>query len=150
VDAHVLGSGEGEAHFIGATRITIKATGEQTAGTFYLGETELAPGFPGPPPHTHERLHDMFYVLEGCLSIRLGDHTVEAKPGTFVCVPPGVRHTFSNHGDQSVRFLNFNTPSGWEGYMRDLGAAFGSEEPPSQEAIGRIASRYDFKVTDPP
>jgi mannose-6-phosphate isomerase-like protein (cupin superfamily) len=149
VDAHVLGDGEGEAHSFGPARVTIKATGEQTAGTFYLGESELAPGFPGPPPHVHERLTDMFYVLEGRLTMLLGERTIEAGPGTFVCVPPGVRHTFSNPGAEPVRLLNFNTPSGWEGYMRDLAAAFGAGEPPTPEAIGRIASRYDFEVADP-
>ena len=32
--------------------------------------------------------------------------------------------------------------------MRDLGAAFASGEPPTSEAIGRIASRHDFKPSD--
>jgi mannose-6-phosphate isomerase-like protein (cupin superfamily) len=148
VDALVVGKGEGEAHSFGPSRVTIKAGGDETAGSFYLGEGEIEPGFPGPPLHFHERLHDMFFVLEGRLTFQLGDRTVEAMPGTFVCVPPGVRHTFSNRSDQPVRFLNFNTPSGWEGYMRDLGAAFATGEPPSQETIGRIASRYDFKVSN--
>ena len=44
-----------------------------------------------------------------------------------------------------MRFLNFNTPAGWEHYMRDLAAtlAAGNATP---EEIGRIASRYDFQV----
>jgi quercetin dioxygenase-like cupin family protein len=146
----VLGAGEGEAHTVGASSITIKATGADTDGTFFLSESEIEPGFPGPPLHVHERLHDMFFVLDGTLTLRLGEETIEAAPRTFICVPPGVRHTFSNHSDQRVRFLNFNTPSGWEGYMRDLGAAFTADEPPTPETIGRIASRYDFKVADSP
>jgi mannose-6-phosphate isomerase-like protein (cupin superfamily) len=28
--------------------------------------------------------------------MRLGDETVELEPGSFVCVPPGMVHTFSN------------------------------------------------------
>ena len=62
-----------------------------------------------------------------------------------VCVPPGVVHTFSNQSDAPVRFLNFNTPAGWENYMRDLAAVLASRTP-TQEEIGRIASRYDFEV----
>ena len=49
----------------------------------------------------------MFYVLDGILTMRLGDETQQLGPGTFVCVPPGVVHTFANHGDRPVRFLNF-------------------------------------------
>jgi oxalate decarboxylase/phosphoglucose isomerase-like protein (cupin superfamily) len=60
-------------------------------------------------------------------------------------VPPGVVHTFSNPSDAPVRFLNFNTPAGWENYMRDLAATL-SRGTPTQEEIGDIASRYDFEV----
>jgi mannose-6-phosphate isomerase-like protein (cupin superfamily) len=143
--AVVHGRDEGERHAIGAdAELFIKATGEDTAGSFFLSETVVGAGFPGPPPHRHERLHDMFYVLDGVLTMRLGSETVEAPPGTFVCVPPGVEHTFSNRSDGPVRFLNFNTPSGWENYMRDLAAA-AKDGDLTPEAIGRIASRYDFQ-----
>jgi quercetin dioxygenase-like cupin family protein len=80
--------GEGERHAAGSSEILIKATGEQTAGTFFLSESTLAPGFPGPPPHRHERLVDVFYVLEGVLTVRLAEETHELGPGSFVCVQP--------------------------------------------------------------
>ena len=144
MEATVHLPGEGE-RIGGPTTVTIKATGEETDDSFYLGEVVVEPGFPGPPPHFHERLHDMFYVLEGTLTVRLGDETSELPAGTFVCVPPGVVHTFSNPGKDPVRILNFNTPAGWENYMRDLGAAL-AKGTPTQEEIGRIASRYDFQV----
>jgi uncharacterized cupin superfamily protein len=87
----------------------------------------------------------MFYVLDGTLTIRLGNEMLELEPGSFVCVPPGVVHTFSNTSDAPARILNFNTPAGWENYMRDLAAALASGTP-TQEEIGKIASRYDFQV----
>jgi hypothetical protein len=84
-------------------------------------------------------------VLEGRLTVRLGDQELDADPGTFVCVPPGSVHTFSNRSDAPVRLLNFNIPGGWENYMRDLAAAFksGSVTP---EGIAEVASRYDFRA----
>ena len=45
--------GEGE-RIGGPSSVTIKATGEETAGSFYLGEVVAQPGFRGPPPHVHE------------------------------------------------------------------------------------------------
>jgi quercetin dioxygenase-like cupin family protein len=137
--------GEGERHAAGPVEIVIKATGGETAGSFFLAENVIAPGFAGPPPHRHERLHDMFYVLDGTLTLRLDDETLAAGPGTFVCVPPGVVHTFANAGDEPVRFLNFNTPSGWERYMRELAEAARSG-PLTPDAIGRVASRHDFQA----
>ena len=136
--------GDGERWAAGASEILIKATSEDTGGSFFCSETTIASGFPGPPPHTHERLHDMFYVLEGTLTMRVGEDTREIGPGTFVCVAPGTVHTFSNPSDAPVRFLNFNTPGGWENYMRDLGRA-AQAGPLTPDVMGEIASRYDFR-----
>lgn len=94
--------------------MTIKAGGEQTGGSFFLSEVTIEPGFAGPPLHVHKKLHDMFYVLDGTLAMRLGAEPIQVQPGTFVCVPPGIPHPFANPGTRPVRFLNFNTPAGWE------------------------------------
>jgi quercetin dioxygenase-like cupin family protein len=138
--------GDGERHTPGpGSQILIKATGDDTGGTLFMSETTIPPGFAGPPPHRHERIHDMFYVLEGLLTVRAGEVMHECGPGTFACFPPGVVHTFSNRTQAPVRFLNFNTPSGFENYMRDLAAA-AEEGPLTPETMGRIASRYDFEA----
>ena len=145
MDAVLYRPGEGERHAAGPAQIDIKATGELTGGSFFLAESTLPAGFAGPPPHRHRELHDMFYVLEGTLTLRLGEREVEAGPGTFACVPPGVVHTFRNDSDAPVRLLNFNTPAGWEDYMRALAEA-AQAEPLTPAVIGRIASQYDFEI----
>jgi quercetin dioxygenase-like cupin family protein len=89
--AVVLGPGQGETITVGASSLTIKAETPSTGGAVFLSETEIEPGFPGPPPHTHEHMHDMFYVLEGTLSLQVDGRTIEAAPGSFACVPPDFR-----------------------------------------------------------
>ncbi len=37
-----------------------------------------------------------------------------AGPGTFVLVPPGLRHTFANRGDTVARFVNVHAPAGFD------------------------------------
>jgi mannose-6-phosphate isomerase-like protein (cupin superfamily) len=143
--ATILGPGEGETLSIGPTTAVFKATSEATGGGFSLSETTLAPGVPGPPPHTHRQMVDSFYVLEGTLTVRLGDDELEAGAGTYVCVPPGIVHTFRNPTDAPVRILNLNSPGGWEGYMRDLAAAMPASGPPSADAIADLAARHDFE-----
>jgi quercetin dioxygenase-like cupin family protein len=143
--ATLHGPGEGERIAAGGgSELLIKATSEDTGGTFFLSETTAAAGFPGPPLHRHSKLHDMFYVLEGTLTVDVDGERRELGPGSFACVPPGVAHTFSNRGDAPVRFLNFNTPGGFERYMRDLGEA-AKAGPLTPEVMGPIASRYDFE-----
>jgi mannose-6-phosphate isomerase-like protein (cupin superfamily) len=139
--------GEGENHEMGASRISLKATAAETDDAFFLSETTVEPGFAGPPLHVHRKLTDMFDVLEGVLTFRIGDDTVEGPPGTFVCAPPGVPHTFSNPNSEPVRFLNLNVPGGFEVYMRELAEAWSrSDGPPDPATIGEIASRHDFEV----
>ena len=144
-DAVVLLPGAGERIEAGASTLVLKATSDGTDGMFFLSETTVPAGFPGPPPHRHRELHDMFYVLEGTLTLRNGAEEVAAPPGTFAYFPPGAVHTFSNGTDEPARFLNFNTPAGWERYMRELGAAL-ADGSPTPEKIGAIASSYDFEA----
>ncbi|HEY2477154.1 MAG TPA: cupin domain-containing protein [Solirubrobacterales bacterium] len=139
--------GEGENFEMGGSSLSLKATSENTDGAFFLSETVVEPGFAGPPLHIHHKLTDMFYVLEGALTFRIGDDTVEGPAGTFVCAPPGVRHTFSNPSSEPARFLNFNVPGGFETYMRELAAAWTENGgAPDPKTIGEIASRHDFEV----
>lgn len=141
----MLRPGEGEEVQVGPARASLKAVRESTGGTFSMTETTIGPGFPGPVAHVHREMHDAFYVLEGTLTLRLGDEEVEAPAGTFACVPPGVVHTFSNPSDEPVRFLNINTPGGWEDYLRDLGAAIPAHGPPDPERMAELASKHDFE-----
>jgi mannose-6-phosphate isomerase-like protein (cupin superfamily) len=139
--------GEGENFEMGGSSLSLKATSESTDGGFFLSETVVEPGFAGPPLHIHQKLSDVFYVLEGTLTFRIGDGTVEGLPGTFLCAPPGTPHTFSNPSSEPVRFLNFNVPGGFEVYMRELAAEWTRNGgPPDPATIGEIASRHDFEV----
>jgi quercetin dioxygenase-like cupin family protein len=139
----VLGSGEGTAYAVGTATSVFKATRESTAGFFSLAEVTIEPGTSGPPPHSHRELLDSFYVLEGTLVVRVGEDEADAPPGTYACMPPGIVHTFANRSDEPVRFLNLNTPGGWEDYIRDLAAATPADGPPDPRLMGEILARYD-------
>jgi mannose-6-phosphate isomerase-like protein (cupin superfamily) len=112
----VLGPGEGESMTLFGNELTIK-----TGGAFCLIDYTAGPDFPGPPPHVHHETVDSFYILEGELTVRIGDETRTLGAGSFALVPPETVHTFSNPGDRPVRFL---------------------------ERIGEIAARYDVETVD--
>ena len=57
---------------------------------------------------------DVFYVLDGELTFLLDDGEEAAPAGTFVLVPPGVKHTFRNALDRVTRVLNIHTPAGFD------------------------------------
>ena len=54
-------------------------------------------------------------------------------------------NVIANTSEAPVRMLNFSTPGGFEHYIRELGTLLRSGDVTS-EAIGEIASRYDFRV----
>jgi quercetin dioxygenase-like cupin family protein len=93
----------------------IKAAGPELS----LLEFEVAPGTEA-KPHLHRRQSDAFYVLEGELEFLVGEETVQAGPGSFVLLPPGVVHGFRNVSGKRVRALNLHVPGGFAEYWREL------------------------------
>ncbi len=81
---------------------------------FNVSIITLAPGLEGPEAHIHDDEDDAFYVLDGSLQFVIDDQEIVAAAGTFVLVPPGVRHTFMNRTSSAVRMLNIHAPSGFD------------------------------------
>ena len=107
--------------------------------------TRLGPRRAGTDPHVHRHHNDVFYVLEGELTLRLGpgDGEVTAMPGMLVVVPPLVVHGYRNASDADVVFLNVHAPgSGFAAYLRALrdGAPHSFDQHPPPADGGRPAT----------
>jgi mannose-6-phosphate isomerase-like protein (cupin superfamily) len=57
------------------------------------------------PLHLHHHDDEAWYVLQGTLSVRVGDEIVTAKQGEAVIVPQGTPHTFWNPSSEPTRYL---------------------------------------------
>lgn len=79
-------------------------------------------GRDGAGRHIHYDHHDLFYVLEGELTVKVeADEEMSAPAGTLVCIPPMVVHGFRNANDIEVKFLNLHAPGcGFMNYMRGI------------------------------
>ena len=142
--ALILAPGAGERHPLGPSELVVKAGAQETGGGLYLGEVVLAAGAPGPPLHRHARMHDLFYVLEGTLTVLVEDAAHELPAGGFALVPPGVAHTVENRSGAAVRLLNLSTPGGFEAYMRELAQAAAAGL--TAEAVAAVAARHDVEL----
>jgi quercetin dioxygenase-like cupin family protein len=94
------------------------AEGEDTGGRLTVYEI-LFPPDSGPPLHVHERDDEAFYVIEGSLSVRVGDEEFEAPAGSFTFQPRGIPHAFRS-SSEGARALLLVVPSGLEGFFRAL------------------------------
>ncbi len=74
--------------------------------------SRFGPHREGADLHVHRHHTDLFYVLGGELTVRLGP-TGEPRvvtPGTLVLVPRLVVHGFRNGTDAELRYLNLHAP----------------------------------------
>jgi mannose-6-phosphate isomerase-like protein (cupin superfamily) len=113
--------------------------------------SRFGPGRDGADPHVHRRHSDIFYVLDGEITLKLETGEVAAQAGTLVTIPPLVVHGFRNASDADVRYLNLHAPgTGFAGYMRGLRdgvkVPFDQEPPPADGT--RPASDVTFAETD--
>ena len=56
----------------------------------------------GVTPHNHPAMEERFTVHSGRMSFLSGREWVQAGPGETVVVPPGMRHNYSNDGDETA------------------------------------------------
>jgi len=108
-EAYVLAPGEGRSIDLGPFAMTVKANSDETNGVFSLLEAQEPPGF-GPPLHIHHDAAEAFYVLEGEYVMFLDDREVACLAGSFIFIPPGMRHGF-RVGASPSRKLNFYFPA---------------------------------------
>jgi len=64
------------------------AVGEETGGAYALWEANVLPGG-GPPPHTHSREEESFYILDGEVTFLVGKERLVGTPGMFINMPIG-------------------------------------------------------------
>ena len=67
----------------------------------------LEPGKRACPAHYHMLEEEHLLVLEGALTLSLGERDYPMSQGDYVCFPAGQRvgHAISNHGDKPCRYL---------------------------------------------
>ena len=97
------------------------------------------------PLHFHETQEDSFFILDGVLTVQIGEDVVELNPGDFAAVPPGVAHSFTNTDPvRKARMLNIMSPA--VGFDR-LVAAVTTGAPMAELAV--LAKEFGLHVVGP-
>jgi mannose-6-phosphate isomerase-like protein (cupin superfamily) len=142
----VLQPGEGRDIDMGNFRMSLKASGQETADAFSLLEAEEPPNF-GPPMHIHHDAAEAFYVVSGEYRIFIGDEEHVCPAGSFIYIPAGAPHGF-RVGAAPSRKLNIYAPAAMVGYFDELAAAIARDEM-DDDTLAEIARRYGMEVIGP-
>ena len=128
-------------------------SGEQTQGRYSVME-QLMPAAAGPPPHIHDHGDEIFYILDGELTMQLDQQVVVATRGQMVRVPAGTSHAFVVTSE-TARILNFYEPAGLDLQVAMLGTPaaaatlppHGAEQPPTAEVQAAFTERLHDLAT---
>lgn len=154
--SYTLSAGEGLADIWWKTgRIVVKATADKTGGNFSQVESIDSRGT-ATPLHLHRNEEEAFYVLEGELTMVVGDETFDVSTGDYAIVPRNTPHAYVVRSEVARMLVTFS-PSGFEEAFIDLGVAVAdSPEPPVEtvmppvEAIVRAFAPYGCEILGPP
>lgn len=69
-----------------------------------LAEARVAPG-QTTAAHFHPRTEEIYFILAGAGTMRIGDERRAVGPGDAIAIPPGAVHQISNPGPETLRFL---------------------------------------------
>jgi mannose-6-phosphate isomerase-like protein (cupin superfamily) len=124
----VLAPGDGRSYPMGRISAIFKADGAETNTRYSISEWWLEPHTKGPGAHAHPE-DDIFYVLEGTMSVLVADEWTQATKGAFVLIPGGVTHDFENRGDTRAGVLNLSIPGEFEQHMPGIAQWFVQNPP---------------------
>jgi mannose-6-phosphate isomerase-like protein (cupin superfamily) len=103
----------------------VKASSADTGGRYSFVEM-TAPAGLQTPLHVHHVEDEGFYVLEGSITIQLGDDTIEVGAGEHAFGPAGIPHRFTV-GPDGARMVGGLAPGGFEDLIED--ASVPAERP---------------------
>ena len=96
----------------------IKASSAETGGQYALLEITAPPELET-PLHVHYTEDEGFHVLEGSVTVRVGDQTVELSAGQHAFGPRDIPHKFKV-GPDGARMLWVLTPGGFEDFVEEV------------------------------
>ena len=125
--------------------MTTKVSGPDSANAYSM--LEMMVYDQGPPLHKHLSEEELFYVLEGEVTLRVGDREIQAVPGSVVLIPRGTPHTFWNPGKSPAKLLVIFSPAGYEGFFAEVAAL--EEQVGTAEymaKVGAIREKYNAEL----
>jgi quercetin dioxygenase-like cupin family protein len=148
-------SGEGLANvWWKSGRVAVKAGGAETGHAFSQIETDDPRGS-GPPLHLHHNEDETFYVLEGEVTVLVGEERIDLEAGDYLFAPRGIAHAYVVRSERA-RMLVTASPAGVEEVFVSMGVPVTGAEPPTDavmppmDELVRLFAGYGCEILGPP
>jgi quercetin dioxygenase-like cupin family protein len=135
-------------------RMTVKAGSAETGNSFAQIEMNDPRGT-ATPLHLHHKEDETFYVLEGEVTVLVGDERIDLSAGDYAFAPRGIPHATVVRSERA-RVLVTMSPGGLEELFVSCGVAVSGTEPPAEEVlppmdelVARFAA-YGVDILGPP
>jgi quercetin dioxygenase-like cupin family protein len=135
-------------------RLAVKAGRAETGGCFSQFETDDPRGT-ATALHVHHNEDETFYVLEGEVTVQVGEERYDLAAGDYAFAPRDVPHAYAVRSARA-RMLVTLCPGGLEELFVTSGIPVTGDTPPAEEAlpspeeIARVFGERGIEVVGPP
>jgi mannose-6-phosphate isomerase-like protein (cupin superfamily) len=145
-DPAAIAAADGELVYVGRDPVRIKISPQAGTARVAMITQEVSPGT-AIPVHLHEREDEIIFIQSGEGTATVGDRSVALAPGSTLFVPQGTWHGGRNTGAGTLMWIAIYSPSGFEGYFREIGRASPAAPPLSRtpEERQRLDERFGIK-----
>jgi mannose-6-phosphate isomerase-like protein (cupin superfamily) len=140
-----IGADEGELVYVGRDPVRIKISPAGT-GRFAMITQDVSPGT-SIPVHRHDAEDEVIFIQSGEGVATLGDAQVALAAGSTLLVPQGTWHGGRNTGGGILKWVALYSPSGFEGYFREIGRRSPGDPPRrrSPEEREQLDRRFNIR-----
>jgi len=107
------------------------------------------------PRHIHHNEDETFYVLEGEVTVLVGDERIDLRRGDYCFAPRDIVHA-SIIRSERARFLTTLSPAGLEELFVTCGVPVSDDQPPTDavmppmDEMVRLFAGYGCDIVGPP
>ena len=117
-------------------RVDVHVTAAQSGGRLGVWES-WEPRGTALPLHAHSREDEQVVLLDGEVTIGLGEETHHLRAGDTLTLPRGVAHAHEVTSE-TAHILTVATPGGFEQLFLDLGTESPSPPPPREAMVAAV------------
>ena len=130
--------------------VLFKMTGSEVDGSFDYFEMKVG-YLDGTAVHIHLNQHETFHIIEGELTVKVGEETIEAKAGDFLHIPPGVPHAYVNLNQEvETRAVGTVVPGGLYAFLEEFLNYIETASPPDPAKIQEMSAQHGQAYVGPP